>query len=348
MTTKNVHSRERIARRKAFDLGLTMRRHAGQFTLADQHGDIMTAPLSAVEECLAAHWTARRPGPRRARVPASWSALIDAYCAWLASSGQTAATIRLRHRTLAQIARGLGKPPAAVTGDDLVNWFAHQEHWSRETRRNNRSTVRGFLAWAYEHSHVTEYLGNKLPSVRMTPPAPRPVPDPIISAALESCDLRTALMLRLASEAGLRRAEVAGVRTDDVTDTAGGCSLIVRGKGDKTRTVPISAALGRRIRAGAAGHTPGAPAHGWLFPAPIPDQHLTPEHVGAMVGCALPPGYTMHKLRHRYATTAYRASRNLRAVQTLLGHASVATTERYTAVDDDEIRQAAMAAMMDD
>jgi site-specific recombinase XerC len=58
----------------------------------------------------------------------------------------------------------------------------------------------------------------------------------------------------------------------------------------------------------------------------------------------MPEGYTMHTLRHRFGTRAYRGSRNLRAVQELLGHASIATTERYTAIDDDEIRAAAMAA----
>jgi integrase/recombinase XerC len=87
------------------------------------------------------------------------------------------------------------------------------------------------------------------------------------------------------------------------------------------------------------------PATGYLFPADATaDRHLTPERVGLLVGRVLPEGYSMHKLRHRYATRAYRGSRNLRAVQTLLGHASIATTERYTAVDDDEIRAAAMMA----
>jgi site-specific recombinase XerD len=71
-------------------------------------------------------------------------------------------------------------------------------------------------------------------------------------------------------------------------------------------------------------------------------------HVGKLVAAALGPGWSMHKLRHRFATRAYRhGGRNLRAVQALLGHSSVATTERYTAVDDDEIRAAAMAAALD-
>jgi site-specific recombinase XerD len=54
--------------------------------------------------------------------------------------------------------------------------------------------------------------------------------------------------------------------------------------------------------------------------------------------------WTMHTLRHRFSSRAYRGTRNLRAVQTLLGHASIATTDRYLAVDDDEILAAMEAA----
>jgi integrase/recombinase XerC len=55
---------------------------------------------------------------------------------------------------------------------------------------------------------------------------------------------------------------------------------------------------------------------------------------------------TMHTLRHRFASRAYRGTRNLRAVQTLLGHASIATTERYLAVDDDDGVRAAMLSAL--
>jgi integrase/recombinase XerC len=58
----------------------------------------------------------------------------------------------------------------------------------------------------------------------------------------------------------------------------------------------------------------------------------------------LPEPWTMHTLRHRFYSRAYRGSRNLRAVQVLMGHSSLATTERYLAVDDDEVRAAMMSA----
>ena len=62
-----------------------------------------------------------------------------------------------------------------------------------------------------------------------------------------------------------------------------------------------------------------------------------------LVADALPEHWTMHA----YRGTFRHSHRKLRAVQVLLGHASIVTTERYTAVDDDEIRAAMMAAIGD-
>lgn len=166
-------------------------------------------------------------------------------------------------------------------------------------------------------------------------PAPRPFP-PAWAGMVDDY---------LATEAGLRRAEVAQVHHRDLTRGPFGAELLVHGKGSKLRVVPISDDLAAAIAKGVSQtHTlPGA--DGWLFPGED-DGHLSPRYVGDLVGDMLPAGWTMHKLRHRFATRAYRGSRNLRAVQTLLGHLSVATTERYTAVDDDEVRAAMMAALL--
>jgi integrase len=283
------------------------------------------------------------PGRRLKSLPREWEWSIQDYLHTLAAAGQREATIRLRGDQLRNMARSLGCPPEDVTAEMLVGWFGHQA-WSTEHRRSTRSAVRGFFSWAYKARRVPVYLGDELPSVRQPPASPRPVPDDAWHSAMAAADPRTRLMLRLAAEAGLRRAEVAQVHTRDVFVTGGAAQLVVHGKGGKERIVPISDDLAERLRQGAAGHTPAMPPYGWLFPDGF-GGHVSPAWVGTVVARVLPEGYTMHKLRHRFASRAFRGTRNLRAVQTLLGHSSIATTERYTAVDDDEVRAAMLSAL---
>lgn len=290
----------------------------------------------------------RRKGPTRKLVTDAWAWAIDDYLHAIAAEGQRQATIKLRRSQLQHMARCLGCAPDEVTAERLLDWFAKQTHWSMEHRRSNRSAVRGFFAWAHRSGRVPEYLGDVLPKLPQPKMVPRPAPDDAWVYALAMADTRTALMMRLAGEAGLRRAEVAQVQTRDVFIASDGPQLMVNGKGGRRRIVPISDELAKLIRRGAAGHTPALAAFdwgtsGWLFPDGE-GGHLTAQWVGTVVTRALPEGYSMHSLRHRFATRAYRGSRNLRAVQTLLGHASVASTQRYTEVVDDEIRAAAAGA----
>lgn len=343
----NDLSRARIARRKAHSLKLKLVRRGDVFWLRDENGSLLLrGDISRLETYLAERFVARQPGPAAHRIPDTWAPMITDYCLELAAAGQTAPTIRSRRLGLARIARGLGVPPGDVTGDQLKHWFGGQSQWGLSTRRQYRAAARGFFSWAYKTGRVPDYLGDQLPKVRETAPLPRPVPDQVWREALAAADARVTVMLRLSAEAGMRRAEVAQVHTNDVVDGAGGAQLLVHGKGNKQRLVPISDDLASVVRAGPGGHTPGLPATGYLFPSRIDGAPLTPEYVGKLVRRVLSDGYTMHKLRHRYATRAYRGTRNLRAVQQLLGHASIATTERYTAVDDDEVRATAMAAAL--
>lgn len=265
-----------------------------------------------------------------------WSPLVDDYLLSLAAVGQTRPTIALRRALLCRVARGLDCPPEAVTAELLVAWFGSQGHWSIETRRSYRATARTFFSWAYRTGRLPVFLGDAVPQVRQRKAPPRPAPDSAYRAALDAADDRVTLMLRLAAEAGLRRAEVARVHTDDLLEGAAGWSLLVHGKGDKRRVVPIGDDLAGAVRR-------YRPSRGFVFPGQE-DGHLSVMYVGKMVAGALPDGWTMHTLRHRFATRAFRGSRNLRAVQMLLGHTSIATTERYTAVDDDEMRAAMEAA----
>lgn len=273
-------------------------------------------------------------GPAPLPLPPAWAGLVDEYLAAEAGAGRSPATLATRRAHLAYMARGLRCAPARITTAGILAWFGRQT-WSVETRRSYRNTAVSFFGWAHRAGHLPTDPAADLPVMRAAAPAPRPAPDAAWSAAIAGANPRVRLMLRLAAEAGLRRAEIARVHRRDLTRGPAGAELLVHGKGGKLRVVPIGDDLAGAI----------AGAGGYLFSGDD-DGHLSPRYVGKLMAGALPDHWTAHTLRHRFATRVYRGSRNLRAVQVLLGHSSVATTERYTAVDDDEVRAAAMAALM--
>ena len=204
--------------------------------------------------------------------------------------------------------------------------------------------MRGFFAWAHKNNRIDADPAVDIPQMKVPRAAAHPAPDTVYRQALLAADSRTALMLRLAAEVGLRRAEVAKVHTRDLRYSPNGAQLLVHGKGSRERVVPITADLAALVAAGAGGHTAGWGSQGWLFPS-IRGGHVSPAWVGTVCSQVMPGVWTLHKLRHRFASKADRGTRNLRAVQELLGHSNVAITERYTAVDDDEMRAAMMAAV---
>ena len=69
-----------------------------------------------------------------------------------------------------------------------------------------------------------------------------------------------------------------------------------------------------------------------------------PAWIGKLATRVLPPPWTLHKLRHRFATVTHDATGDLIVVQQLLGHASLATTQTYVAVNRSRMRVAALAA----
>lgn len=142
-------------------------------------------------------------------------------------------------------------------------------------------------------------------------------------------------MLRLGAEVGMRRGEVAQVHSRDIIVDLTGWSLIVHGKGNRERIVPLPDGVALELRALPTGYAfPGQDAG-----------HLSPRWVGTVISRLLPPGVTMHKLRHRFATRTYESSNyDIRVVQELLGHSSVNTTQIYIAVPDDRLRNAVVRA----
>lgn len=267
------------------------------------------------------------------RVPAAWEAAIEGWVEYARSGGAPESTITTRRQHLQRAGRVMGGDPWRVSGEQLRGYFAAQA-WATETRRAHRSTHRVFYRWAVEAGYVVESPALALPAVKPAPPRPRPVPDDVYRVALAAGSTRERLMLRLSAEAGLRRGEVAQVHTRDLVEDLDGWSLVVHGKGGRERVVPLPAALAVELRR--------LPA-GWVFPGDC-GGHLSPRWVGTVVARLLPEGWTMHTLRHRFATRAHGVDGDLCVVQELLGHANINTTRAYVAVDRSKLRRTVEAA----
>jgi integrase len=253
---------------------------------------------------------------------------IQAYIDSLIIAAKSPHTIRTHTEHLRHIARSLKQPPETITETQLHHWLAGRD-WMPETRRSVYRALKGFYSvLATSNPAVT------LPSIPASLPAPNPVPEPLYQAALRNADPRTMLILMLSGQAGLRRTEIALTHRTDIIKDYDDYSLIVHGKGNRQRTVPLNPQLARLLLA--------ATQDGYAFPGQI-NGHLSSSHVGKLAAAALHP-YHLHQCRHRFASTTFGASNNLLAVQQLLGHSSPATTQRYVLVRSDTLREVALLA----
>lgn len=273
----------------------------------------------------------------------AWENAIAGWVGHLTLRGLSPMTRQVQRDHVRYIARhSLTGGPEELTGRELAAMCAGMD-WSADHRRGIRTSLLSFYGYCLTTGLATDNPAAALPKVKPPSPCPRPAPDDIWEALLAAAGPREQLMALLAGEAGLRRAEVAQVHRDDLLSGFSRPSLIVHGKGRKQRVVPINPVLAARIQ-GRCAELAAVPGWtGFVFPGHC-DGHINVVYVGQLISALMPPGWSMHRLRTRFGTRAYRGSRNLRAVQVLLGHASVATTERYCAVDDDEIRAAAAGA----
>ena len=264
------------------------------------------------------------------RITAPWAETITAWIEHLEAGGVPATTRRTRREHMQRCARAGGwSSPAAVTGEGLVRWFARQS-WAPETRRSHRSTHRAFWTWMVATGRREDSPAEALPRVKATAGVPRSVDELSYRAALRDAAPRVRLILRCAAEVGLRRAEIAQVHRRDLLQDLGGWSLIVHGKGGRPRVVPLPAGLAAVI---------AEQCERWGYMLPGDDGgHLSPRYVGKLAARALPDDWTLHALRHRFATRAYSLDRDVFTVQQLLGHASPATTRRYVALDTSGMR----------
>jgi integrase/recombinase XerC len=152
---------------------------------------------------------------------------------------------------------------------------------------------------------------------------------------------RDAAVMALLYGSGLRISEALGLKRRDVPMPGAGDTLIVNGKGNKTRMVPVLQNVLALIQDYVAMCPHPLPASGPIFVGarggPLSPRiiQLTMERLRGALG--LPDSATPHALRHSFATHLLNRGGDLRAIQELLGHASLSTTQIYTGIDTERL-----------
>lgn len=253
---------------------------------------------------------------------------------WLKSWSASPRTIVPRIHVLRAALQHWG-PPAGVSTRDLQAWLANPDYaaWTRVTYYGHAKSYFGWLTQA-GHISADPTLGLRRP----TPPKdkPRPLSEAEASMVLDAATGNARSWLMLGMYAGLRAHEIAKLKGQDVDAE----TIHVVGKGGQSAILPTHPALWELAQ--------DYPRRGYWFPSRSRHGHVTPGSVSTIITRLFSelgiPG-SIHRARHTYGTRLLRAGANIRVVQTLMRHESLATTALYTAVDEDE-RAAAINSLV--
>ena len=261
---------------------------------------------------------------------------------------------RLAPATLGNYARAIdvllhlqgGKPISSLQPAEVRRSIAmlHAKGLSPRTLALILSAWRGWFRWLARHRG---FRANPVLGIR-APKASRPLPKALsVEAAQRLLDvqkgaappaLRDRAMFELLYSSGLRLAELVALDVADGRLDLRQGEVTVTGKGAKTRTVPVGAKAREALQAWLGVRSQLAhPAEKALFIG-ARGKRISPAVVGARLAAwarasGLGERVHPHMLRHSFASHLLQSSQDLRAVQEMLGHASISTTQVYTHLD---------------
>ena len=294
---------------------------------------------------------------------------LGLWLTWLAHERRVADLTRAAYisdigQFLSFLSRHQGELPhlstlTALTRGDFRAWMAARQADGIEARSLARalSALKNLFRFLAKRG----LAANGAIATLRAPKLPRAVPKPLTVgeamdvvdevASLQDVDWigkRDAAILMLLYGAGLRIGEAVSLSRRDLPMTGEARTLTVTGKGRKTRIVPLLPEVVASVRDyltacpwGGTGSDPlfmGAKG-GRLSPRLVQKAMQT-----LRLALGLPETATPHALRHSFATHLLGAGGDLRAIQELLGHASLSTTQRYTDVDAQHLLQVYQAA----
>lgn len=244
-------------------------------------------------------------------------------------------TIEERIRVIVAISRDTKTSADKLTTEQILVWLADKP--TAITRWTYYTSLKAFYRWLELIGRINLNPITRVPAPKRPSYTARPVDAVHINQVLsEPLRRRTRLMIVLAAYAGLRVHEIAKIRSRDYDSVTG--QLTVEGKGGYIDVVPLHPEVRKAIR------TADLPAVGWWFPSYVkPGQHVSSRDVGNTITAAfarIGATVTAHQLRHSFATYLLESGIDLRTVQVLMRHRSVATTAIYTRISMEQQRQA--------
>lgn len=256
-------------------------------------------------------------------------------------------------------ARREGVNPLEVTHRELRSYLGElsRARYGDKTVARHLSSLRGLYRWMLREGVCGDDAASVTHGPRLARRLPRTMTEPEARALLGTCDgsdaasLRDRACLELMYATGARVSEVASLRVGDVDFAQGQVTLV--GKGDKERIVPVYDAalawLGRYLEEArpALLSRSGSPTDALFVSVrgnPMSADALRSRFELHAREAGLPAGVTPHAMRHTFATELLEGGADLRSVQELLGHESLATTQIYTHLSVEGLKRAARRA----
>ncbi len=283
---------------------------------------------------------------------------VEAFLEMLAAErGASVNTIEAYQRDLIQCARFLAARDVVFGGarsEDLRSYLAAlgETRLSPRTVARRLSALRQFYRFLFSEGLRADDPTAGLEAPRQGRSLPKVLSEGEVDAMLKAAHARSGpdgarlvAILELFYATGLRVSELVGLPVSAAARDPQ--VLIVRGKGERERLVPLNDAARQALaayRVERGRFLPGGRDSRWLFPSRGKDGHLTRHRVAQMLkGLAgeagIDPGrVSPHVLRHAFASHLLNRGADLRSVQKMLGHADISTTQIYTHVLDERLK----------
>jgi site-specific recombinase XerD len=294
-------------------------------------------------------------------IPESWAPALSGFDRWLAARGMAERTRQAYGADVGDLARwadGAGAAPRDITYRVLRRYAAHLsattteggQELSPHSVARKLASIRGFFRHLLERGELAQNPADLVASPRKPRSLPKPLRADEVAQLLDRIPARTPLELRdralfeVAYSCGLRCEEIVNLDVGAIDFDAEQVSVL--GKGSKTRLVPLGEPAGHALeRYLARGRPPlaGAEREPALFVSKT-GRRLSPSDVRRRLrlwlqNARLPADASPHALRHSFATHLLEGGADLRAIQELLGHSSVSTTQVYTRVESRRLRR---------